>query len=489
MRSRLAVADALKPLDTLDHCFAGAERWYFARSDAPGSLLHTSHARAPGFGQSYLTQARTMAGRLAELNLELKLAKKETEHGQRRGDRALAELAEAREGMRRARAAEKAHLEEHMRLKEAGAFKADAPWPPPRDVIQDIQPLETPAPASTVADDPAHRETASYADRFQKPALLEFQPSGIRLELEQSAGNTADHANFEFDQATVWPAGEVLARALQHPDVFAPEQLRGKRVLELGSGCGVAGLMAAALGAGSVSLTDLPAVLPVLARNAERGPRPEGTAVEVWPLEWDDERAGGRAAQRARAGALDVILGADVTTFVQLLPALAATIDALACASTDVYIAHQARGDDDHFFLEEFALLGFAATKLPLPAALAAGRCAVYRLRKAAAADGADDDGGAAADAAFEARMQVLASRGDVRAMKALLAQSLTAEEDEEEDEEEVEEAVEAVEPPPPPPSSSDGGSAAAAGLVLEEPREPPTPRSRASSEAIEQRV
>ena len=47
------------------------------------------------------------------------------------------------------------------------------------------------------------------------------------LELEQSAGNTSDHANFEFDQAV--GASEVLARALQHPSVFASGELRGKR--------------------------------------------------------------------------------------------------------------------------------------------------------------------------------------------------------------------------------------------------------------------
>ena len=180
-------------------------------------------------------------------------------------------------------------------------------------------------------DDAAWRECASYEERFIRPAVLEFQPSGIRLELEQSGG---DSSGFDFDQVTVWPAGVVMARALQHPAMAI--SIAGRRVLELGSGCGVAGLVAAAMGAAHVSLTDLPAVLPVLTRNAQRscghvsGGRVSGggggstgsgggdgggagAKWDVWALEWDDED---RAAQVARAGPLDVILGADVAQYV-----------------------------------------------------------------------------------------------------------------------------------------------------------------------------
>ena len=91
-------------------------------------------------------------------------------------------------------------------------------------------------------DDAAWRECASYEERFIRPAVLEFQPSGIRLELEQSGG---DSSGFDFDQVTVWPAGVVMARALQHPEMAI--SIAGRRVLELGSGCGVAGLVAAAM--------------------------------------------------------------------------------------------------------------------------------------------------------------------------------------------------------------------------------------------------
>ena len=173
-------------------------------------------------------------------NKDLALARKENEHTHVWRDRALTDLAEARGEMRRQHAEHEAHLEQHGALRAAGAFKADAPWPPPRPGLEPaatmlaaapattlammtpaatpaatpavptaptltVPPAATPTPAAiaVAADDPARRETASYADRFQRPALLDFQPSGIRLELEQSAGDAADHANFEFDQALI----------------------------------------------------------------------------------------------------------------------------------------------------------------------------------------------------------------------------------------------------------------------------------------------
>jgi len=66
----------------------------------------------------------------------------------------------------------------------------------------------------------------------------------------------------------VWDGALLLAHYLQLQESMA--MLENRRVLELGAGCGVAGLTAAACGARHVTLTDLPDVLPLLESNVQR---------------------------------------------------------------------------------------------------------------------------------------------------------------------------------------------------------------------------
>jgi hypothetical protein len=65
---------------------------------------------------------------------------------------------------------------------------------------------------------------------------------------------------------TAWDGALLLARYLE----VRSSNVRGCRVLELGAGCGVVGITAAALGAQSVLMTDLPCVLPLLQSNIYR---------------------------------------------------------------------------------------------------------------------------------------------------------------------------------------------------------------------------
>uniref|UniRef100_A0A7S2G4P6 Calmodulin-lysine N-methyltransferase n=1 Tax=Haptolina brevifila TaxID=156173 RepID=A0A7S2G4P6_9EUKA len=59
----------------------------------------------------------------------------------------------------------------------------------------------------------------------------------------------------------LWSGGIGLARYLEHR--YGSDGLAGRRVLELGCGCGLVSLAAAALGA-SVTATDLPDVLSLV---------------------------------------------------------------------------------------------------------------------------------------------------------------------------------------------------------------------------------
>jgi len=103
----------------------------------------------------------------------------------------------------------------------------------------------------------------------------------------------------------VWAAAPALCRLL----LQAPELVAGKTVLELGAGVGLCGLLAAALGAARVQLTDTASLLPALRVNmaANVSSCPD---VSCSVLDWDDEACATEpllAAHRA-----ELLLGSDV---------------------------------------------------------------------------------------------------------------------------------------------------------------------------------
>jgi len=83
--------------------------------------------------------------------------------------------------------------------------------------------------------------------------------------------------------AFCWGSGQALARfVLDHP-----ERVRGRRVVDLGCGCGIAGLAAARAGAASVIALD---VDPVAREAARHNARRNGLAIETRlepPPAWD----------------------------------------------------------------------------------------------------------------------------------------------------------------------------------------------------------
>lgn len=249
------------------------------------------------------------------------------------------------------------------------------------------------------------REALSYHERHLEPASLEFSPSGARLHLEQQPAPADSSVDA---QSAVWTAGVVLADVLQRwPRAFWERA----RVVELGAGCGTAGLMAARLGAANVTLTDLPPLLPLLRRNCEANGVARTTRVA--PLEW----GGDAAARFARdaGGPFDVILGADITPFVQTLDELAETISALATPTRDgrdgtlVLISHRHRGADFRFVRDAFAR-AFAIEPI------VESDIGVYQFHVRPRPEGGDGDGD---EAALRSAIGA-ASHGDIGGLKAM---------------------------------------------------------------------
>ena len=180
----------------------------------------------------------------------------------------------------------------------------------------------------------SHTETTVELDLFGTTFRLAQNPASMHL------------------GTTVWDASIVVAKLMERgTGPLTRAKLKGKRVLELGAGVGLAGLAAAAMGAVSVTLTDVKAVLPLLTANADRNlSRPalavagvpwaaDAGAVRVAELDWGDR------ATWHPDGPLpyDVVLAADCIYAETAVPAFVAALLAHCGRRTVILVANELR--------------------------------------------------------------------------------------------------------------------------------------------------
>eukprot|EP01051_Picozoa_sp_SAG22_P004314 SAG22_NODE_228_length_14619_cov_4.604132_2_plen_282_part_00 len=143
--------------------------------------------------------------------------------------------------------------------------------------------------------------------------------------------------------ATIWDAGLAMAAFLA---LVADKYVRGKTVVDVGSGTGFVGLVAAALGARAVALTDRLCALPLIKKNvAVNTPVLEGAVgpqqLAAVQLDWGDT-----AAAAELRGAETIIVSDCVwASCSALFPALVATIEALTMGTAGcvVLLAYERR--------------------------------------------------------------------------------------------------------------------------------------------------
>ncbi len=127
-----------------------------------------------------------------------------------------------------------------------------------------------------------------------------------------------------------WPAGLALARHLGNLD------LRGRKVLEVGCGVGVAALAAALAGADVVATDNIPEALRVTAMNARRN----GLRLSVAAADW---------RHWPLRGKFDLVIGSDVTYLPESYPALLDTLDAALKPGGTALITDPHRGSTSAF--------------------------------------------------------------------------------------------------------------------------------------------
>lgn len=153
----------------------------------------------------------------------------------------------------------------------------------------------------------------------------------------------------EEPDSTVWDASVVLAHHLSIAEQQQQQEqeqhrgatvVKGKRVLELGAGCALAGIAAAALGASQVVVTDMDEYRELIKGNVRNSSLTEEAArrIVVQELMWGDPKQ-----QAACKGPFDVILASDCIYAVQSLSALVTTLLALSDYNTRILIAFEHR--------------------------------------------------------------------------------------------------------------------------------------------------
>jgi protein N-lysine methyltransferase METTL21D len=181
---------------------------------------------------------------------------------------------------------------------------------------------------------------------FELANLRTFTYDGLELEQDSGVENSCG--------GIVWESAFCLTKYLERADAFARWGRRKKKLLELGCGCGLIGLVAARAGAVTV-MTDVKEVaFGACSRNVERNVAAkafgEHAPPKVLQLDWERED---ELNEVIALGPYDVVLGTDVVFSVKLVgPLLTCVERTLKKSSSSVcYVCIQRRSPDAH---EEF---------------------------------------------------------------------------------------------------------------------------------------
>ncbi|KAL6195828.1 hypothetical protein ACLB2K_031446 [Fragaria x ananassa] len=186
-------------------------------------------------------------------------------------------------------------------------------------------------------------------DRLNSPSTFTMDLEVMGNELQFVQDPNSKHLG-----TTVWDASLVFAKFLEKNSrrgKFSPEKLKGKRVIELGAGCGVAGFGMALLGC-DVVMTDQVEVLPLLMRNVERNTSritqknsasESFGSVQVAELSWGNEDH-----IRAVDPPFNYIIGTDIVYKEDLLEPLLQTIFALSGPKTAILLGYEIRSTSVH---------------------------------------------------------------------------------------------------------------------------------------------
>ncbi|XP_032994358.1 EEF1A lysine methyltransferase 3 [Lacerta agilis] len=189
------------------------------------------------------------------------------------------------------------------------------------------------------------QELGLFADAF--PVESRYRFCGHELSIAQHHGAQLGVA------APVWEAALTLC------EYFEAQKLNfwGKKVIELGAGTGLVGILAALLG-GDVTITDLPVAMKQIEENVRRNvPAECMTRTRVCALSWGVDH-------KEFPANYDFILGADIVYLKHTYPLLIRTLQHLCGAQSTIYLSSKMRQEHSTALFFESLLPVHFASKL-----------------------------------------------------------------------------------------------------------------------------
>lgn len=195
---------------------------------------------------------------------------------------------------------------------------------------------------------------AEHQKRYELSLCSELGEDATLVIQEDPAGGVG---------GSIWDAALQLYRSVEATGKRG--HLRGKRVVDLGSGTGILGLLAACYGAAEVQLTDRQEVLELLRLNVKLNSElleRTGSVVLCTELEWNSGQ------EAALNPPFDIILASECIYNMRYAPALLSTINALQGPKTTVLFTFASRNpDEEHRWFEEEVKKTWTITELAVP--------------------------------------------------------------------------------------------------------------------------
>ncbi|MBA0682719.1 hypothetical protein Goari_024413 [Gossypium aridum] len=202
--------------------------------------------------------------------------------------------------------------------------------------------------------------------KFTDSPVIQLQVRDSQLSIQQ------DNGSFHVG-TSVWPCSLVLAKFVERWAPSSPTtttdnpyydlldfHTRRRRAIELGTGCGAAGMAFHLLGLQDIILTDISPVMPALKHNLKRNKPVLGKNMKTSILYWNN-----KDQIRGVNPPFDVVIAADVVYIEESVGHLVGAMEALVSDDGVILFGYQLRSPEADKLFWEMCEKVFVIEKVP----------------------------------------------------------------------------------------------------------------------------